>query len=365
MTAWITKSIYSLWTAGAAIVQIAAPTNAMDFTRSGDVVFADGEIRAGDAGKLISFLRQNGIQKEADERSYSIRLSSPGGNLFEGMAIGRAIRSAGLVAVVGRNRSCVSACALAFLGGIQVAVVSSAPRRILEYGADLGFHGFSAGNNKLVLLNETLDLNRVITALILKYAEEMKGVDLGWLSNALNVAASDMLFVRTPRDINALSISLRGMPARVPGDWYQNACRRVVGEFIPDLDAMGERVTSDSATILTIKALRTVIVEGRYGTERDGVATAIGTLGDSDAIDLVSGEPFYLDQRKPILDARIVRLERGSGFYFDQCIAVRSKGKVTVLLADPVGKRLITRNFYEEDEEGGELAVLPPDVDLW
>jgi hypothetical protein len=88
---------------------------AMDFARVGDVVMASGEITHGDADKFMEFIKQNNMIET--DNYVAIGLSSPGGNLFEGMALGEAIRRARFNAVVSRGPTCASACALAFLGG--------------------------------------------------------------------------------------------------------------------------------------------------------------------------------------------------------------------------------------------------------
>jgi len=89
-----------------------------------------GTIQHGDAAKLEQFLADNSAVG-------TVHLLSPGGDLFEGMKIGRLIRSRFLVAsakspsriesknvthecgVVGLPVCCASACALAYFGGIE------------------------------------------------------------------------------------------------------------------------------------------------------------------------------------------------------------------------------------------------------
>ena len=201
---------------------------AMDFTRIGDIVMAFGEIVHGDSDRFMKFIEKNNMI--ATDASDTIRLSSPGGNLFEGMALGEAIRKARFNAVVGRGTTCASACALAFLGGTARYATGTGPGRTLEFGGWLGFHGFSFSNDKLVLLNESIETSRIVTALILEYAERMAGVNIGWLSHALGVSSDNLVFVKKPRDIVALFITLKDIPNIVPNNWYFNACRKVVNQ---------------------------------------------------------------------------------------------------------------------------------------
>jgi hypothetical protein len=186
----------------------------------------------------------------------------------------------------------------------------------------------------------------------------MKRVDLGWLAQTLNVSPDQLHYVRSPADIAALSITLVRIPDAVPRDWYLNVCRRVVSELVPALDAFDSRVSSHIATIPTIKALREAIVSGRF--EAGPAATFATTLSDPDAIDLALGGPFYLAQRKPILDARSVDLQRGAGFYWDRCIAVRTKHDISVILIDQVSHELLRKDFKELS-----LAMFDQKAPLW
>jgi hypothetical protein len=89
------------------------------------------------------------------------------------------------------------------------------------------------------------------------------------------------------------------------------------------------------------------------------------TLSDSDAIDLALGQPFYLDMRKPILDARSVDLERGAGFYYDKCIAVRTNHDVSVILVDQLSHLLLRKDFGERSRINFRLAMFGETTPLW
>lgn len=65
----------------------------MEFKQEGAVIFASGKIYPGDKERFAGFVHANNIVSDSMQ-SYSVRLSSPGGNLLEGMALGRAIRKA-------------------------------------------------------------------------------------------------------------------------------------------------------------------------------------------------------------------------------------------------------------------------------
>ena len=242
-----TKPTFAGWLTGSGLgflLEItsvfAAPSigMAMDFRLADHTIYATGAIEKGDADKLAQLVRSNKPTSGSfDENYYTVRLNSPGGLLLEGMKIGSVIRDAALGTLISRGEECASACALAFLGGTSRYATGTGIGRQMEFGAALGFHGFRPATDLFRMESETLSASRVVTALILEYAAQMKRVDLGWLSQTLNVPPDQLHYVRSPADFAALSIRLVGMPDAVPRDWYLNLCRLVVSGEVPALDA--------------------------------------------------------------------------------------------------------------------------------
>ena len=68
-----------------------------------------------------------------------------------------------------------------------------------------------------------------------------------------------------------------------------------------------------------------------------------------------------MDQRKPILDARSIGLERGAGFYYETCLDVRSKDMLAVILLDGVGHRAVK----EFEESRAFLTMTGQPTRLW
>jgi hypothetical protein len=326
--------------AALAITLLWRPALAMEFQRAGKVIHglggtseaiqASGVIEHGDTQKFLAFVRVNGA---ARTDNWTVELSSPGGNLIEGIALGQAFRNAGMVTSVRRGNVCMSACAIAYLGGVYVGAAGEGVGRQLEFGATLGFHGFKSDNDGVEVISQTISTSRIVTALILTYAADMKGVDIGWLSEALTVPPESIYLVSRPHDIRALSIELMNIPTTIPKEWFLNACRAAVAPFKPDIDYFGERVTPINEVIPTVKRLRQLIVTTRFASEA-AIASALAPLNDRDAISVVLPNWAVM---KPILDARLVNLERGAGFYYDQCIAVRDEHTVSAVLLDLVG----------------------------
>jgi hypothetical protein len=134
----------------AAVTLIFAPAgaHAMTFERvdgarickADPCVLATGEIEKDTAGQFKAFIRKRDIHAGA-----TVVFDSPGGMLLESLALGRAIREAGLYTAIGRfdrasgefttGAQCVSACAYAFLGGVQREVGAK---------ARIGVHQFAA-----------------------------------------------------------------------------------------------------------------------------------------------------------------------------------------------------------------------------
>jgi len=99
-------------------------------------VMAYGEVVDGDVEALESFLQS--LPKKITTAVY---LASPGGNLYEGMKLGRFFKENRIKTVVEGGADCASACALAFLGGTDGAGKSW---RSSSSNSRLGFHAFSS-----------------------------------------------------------------------------------------------------------------------------------------------------------------------------------------------------------------------------
>jgi ATP-dependent protease ClpP protease subunit len=203
---------------------------AMDYRLAGDKLFASGEIVQGDAQRLALAIASAPKDTTTDAPSVTVVLDSLGGDLFEGMRIGEAIRTAGVPTLVQRSHICASACALAFLGGMTKGAASDAVWRSIEPGAQLAFHGFRLSGNAVRLENETLDIGRVANAIVLEYARRMGDVDLGEMARLLDVAPEKVEVINTPREISSLGIRLSGDPPkpRLGGECLQVHCRKQI-----------------------------------------------------------------------------------------------------------------------------------------
>lgn len=120
-----------------AYVILCSTANGMEFRKEADrkhagrfSIYATGQIIPGD---------RTTFERLATDGSHDVVfLSSPGGSLAEGIAIGVTIRERSINTAVSAPNSCYSACALAWLGGRL---------RILGDGADVGSHAAFIDDN--------------------------------------------------------------------------------------------------------------------------------------------------------------------------------------------------------------------------
>jgi hypothetical protein len=104
------------------------------------VVFANGEIVAGDSERLRSALHSGDRDPYGNK---SLALNSPGGGVAEAMAIVAVMDAEKVTTIVPPGAVCASACA-------QVIFVSGAHRVVLD-GGTLGIHSCSSAGTKLPL----------------------------------------------------------------------------------------------------------------------------------------------------------------------------------------------------------------------
>lgn len=107
----------------------------------------DGAIEPGDSVKLRALL--NNTLREYYPNALArvvIELNSNGGSFAEGVELMRTFRELGIGTRVTSEASCLSACAIAFLGGTVVNEASMSERfRFVQPGGLLGFHAPSLG----------------------------------------------------------------------------------------------------------------------------------------------------------------------------------------------------------------------------
>ncbi len=140
----------ALVTIGAHAASFAVDSRAVEGpSRTAPIVFRTirltGMIEIGDAERLRTLVAPLARQPRflPDAPLATLELSSMGGDLIEGLRLGYLMREYNLASVVRRGDLCLSACALAFLGGTAVhSQGETIPSRTIEIGARVGFHNF-------------------------------------------------------------------------------------------------------------------------------------------------------------------------------------------------------------------------------
>lgn len=189
-----------------------------------ELVVLEGEIVRGDADRFWETVK--GIDLGA------VLLKSPGGNLVEGLAIGRAIRASGFTTGVAPGTACASACALAWLGG---------ETRYMDPTALVGFHAAYVEENGRVLESG------VGNALVGAYLNE------------LGLGFDAIIFVSSaaPNEIN----------------WLNAAKARQAGIDVVLLEADGSETTIEQETALQLPSgFRWIVLES--GTSPEMLKTA-------------------------------------------------------------------------------------------
>jgi len=179
-----------------------------------------GRFENGDGDKLRGVLAglKTGTTRTASQPLATVELSSSGGELLEGLKVGYLFREFEVATLVRKGDVCLSACALAFLGGtVSRLPPTPLPSRHIEIGGQVGFHNFSLDSSSV--RNETkgdttagiargFTLGRAGASLLIRYATDL-GVDPGFVA---------LLLVRPPDtwvyiDTNEMFLTVGACPS--------------------------------------------------------------------------------------------------------------------------------------------------------
>jgi hypothetical protein len=203
-------------------------------------------IEAGDAEKL----REQLIKLQASSPAKpgmplaTIELSSLGGNLSEGIRIGELLRSFRVVAVVRKQDVCLSACALALLGGNTVRTAAAYPSDCnVEIGGKVAFHNFFL--DRTALRSETPDdpvASRLQgfadarggAAMLIRYAADM-GLPPAFVANLMARPVEEFQYVETIGEFLALNLCPVGLerPALPMSHQAVNVCNNSLATPAP------------------------------------------------------------------------------------------------------------------------------------
>ena len=162
--------------------------SALDFTihanssRTLTAYLATGKVEILDVERLDAIL-----SKQPRRANTAVYLSSPGGNLYEGMRLGMFGRERRIKTVVEGGGVCASACAIAFLGGSDS---EGKPWRSSSTDSRLGFHAFRAvSDGKL----GSDDVQKIV-ADILRYGKRVNA-PIELLIASFDIPSADVFWV--------------------------------------------------------------------------------------------------------------------------------------------------------------------------
>jgi hypothetical protein len=356
----------ALATALAALaLAIAVQSHAITLKRTGDRIELSGPIEPGDGKKFAAFVEaeKRGAPPplwEGHGHEWKVSLDSPGGSLSEGIEIGRHLQQFHFETRIERGKACYSACAFAFLGGMRQYETGIGPWREIEFGAMLGLHGYKSEGNKVVMLNEAFDQARALNGFVLEYAAQMKTIDLGFLSELLNLSASQMRIIRSPSELRKLGIHLVD-PPKHPANAGYNVCLNVVNRHRPSFDGFkdDDRLNKERHPVRTPAELLKSMLDQRFGNELPAnrrMRELLAKLPVEEALELLTDNNIYL--WNTTFPADLYELGRGSGFYYDACyVLYQSDGSARSILLSNTGANIYT---YHDP-----LDLHPPDVPFW
>lgn len=141
------RSVFGAALVGLALGSLAQPAGAIEISKHAadsaeiNAIQLKGRIDDGDTFDLQVYL-----SSLPNKPTVVVYLNSGGGNLREGMRLGRFFFQNKIETAVETKTACASACALAFLGGRDG--VTGKPRRTKASNSGVGFHAFSRDFDK-------------------------------------------------------------------------------------------------------------------------------------------------------------------------------------------------------------------------
>ena len=168
-----------------------------------------GEFEAGDADRFVEFWNEHAF----DAHRFAVAFDSPGGNLMAGVKLGTFLRERGVETVIQRFRKrnpsesdwdysyanelpgarCFSACAIAFMGGLE---------RSIPEDATVGFHQFSGIHSDDP--SEDKVTTQALSAILSQYLREVGAAPQ--LFEIMSMTRPEEMFVPTSAQVVALGI---------------------------------------------------------------------------------------------------------------------------------------------------------------
>ncbi len=166
-----------------------------------------GLIEMPDADKLRAELSKiRARTPRGDGPMATIEFSSKGGDLLEGIKIGYLLREFDVASLVRKEDMCLSACALAFLGGTQSRHQPAAiPNRRIAIGGKVGFHNFTINvghvqaetkGDAAAGINRSFNLARAGAAQMMRFVTDM-GIEPTFIAQLVGLPPERWQYVDT------------------------------------------------------------------------------------------------------------------------------------------------------------------------
>jgi hypothetical protein len=201
-----------------------------------------GALRQGDAAAMRRILAKLKAETPAlgEGPLATVELSSIGGDLNEGLEMGYLFRDFNVATVVRRRDICLSACALAFLGG--TASREGTERTVahsVEVGARLGFHTFylnaqsadaPTADDPVRSRRQGFREARAATASLVRYAADL-GIDPKFVASMMARPPEELAYVNTTEEFLTLKVCPIGLarPATSLAEQALNVCNHATG----------------------------------------------------------------------------------------------------------------------------------------
>ena len=211
---------------------------------SGPTLRLSGPLTRGDAEAMKRILSALPASSSTSGPRATIELSSRGGDLYEGLKLGYLFRDHNVATVVRRGDICISACALAFLGGTSSHEGSerSVDHR-LEAGTRLGFHSFylNANATEAPTVSDPVRSRhqgfgeaRSGTAALVRYAADL-GIDPKFVASMMSTPPEELAYVNTIEEHVVLKICPIGLdrPQISLAEQALNVCNHSTGWTAP------------------------------------------------------------------------------------------------------------------------------------
>lgn len=258
----------------------------------------------------------------------TVVFNSPGGNPSKAIELGRLIRSLGLSTLQPRSLECVSACALAFMGGVS---------RYAETGS-IGVHKSSFSDVSGISVDDAVSYIQHQTAETIAYLTEM-GVDPGLLQLSLRYERDDMRYLSksemaqyrvTTGEVSTPQTSMSAEP-QSPSALNQPTS---AGAALPDY-----RIAADDARftipLATSGALRVPKGKEFLRAAEDQSSAKIMAISNGEPVEILGvGERWYR-----------VKLKGRTGYLHHNWV------RVDQFIQNPFGDRFIQVKSFDNFEE--------------